>query len=46
MYVVGLIQTGQDVNEYTLSTGFDVSSASYLESFSVVLSRYMLLMDD
>ena len=33
MYVVG--QTGQDVNEYTLTTGFDVSTASYSQSFSV-----------
>ncbi len=33
MYVVG--QTGQDVNEYTLSTGFDVSTGSYSQSFSI-----------
>ena len=33
MFVVG--QTGADVNEYTLSTGFDVSTASFVDSFSV-----------
>ena len=33
MFVVGL--TGADVNEYTLSTGFDVSTASFVDSFSV-----------
>jgi hypothetical protein len=33
MFVVG--QTGQDVNEYTLSTGFDVSTAVFVDSFSV-----------
>jgi DNA-binding beta-propeller fold protein YncE len=33
MFVVG--QTGDDVNEYTLSTGFDVSTASFVDSFSV-----------
>jgi hypothetical protein len=33
MFIVGLI--GQDVNEYTLSTGFDVSTASFVDSFSV-----------
>ena len=33
MYVVG--QVGDDVNEYTLSTGFDVSTASYSQNFSV-----------
>jgi DNA-binding beta-propeller fold protein YncE len=27
--------TGDDVNEYTLSTGFDVSTASYVQRFSV-----------
>ena len=27
--------TGDDVNEYTLSTGFDVSTASFVDSFSV-----------
>ena len=26
---------GQDVNEYTLSTGYDVSTASFVDSFSV-----------
>jgi hypothetical protein len=33
MFIVGL--TGDDVNEYTLSTGFDVSTASFVDSFSV-----------
>ena len=33
MFVVG--QTGQDVNEYTLSTGFDVSTATFVDAFSV-----------
>ena len=33
MFVVGY--SGQDVNEYTLSTGFDVSTASFVDSFSV-----------
>ncbi len=33
MFVVGT--TGDDVNEYTLSTGFDVSTASFVDSFSV-----------
>ena len=33
MFVVG--QNGQDVNEYTLSTGFNVSTASFVDSFSV-----------
>ena len=33
MFVVGRV--GQDVNEYTLTTGFDVSSASYTRNFSV-----------
>jgi hypothetical protein len=33
MFVVGLV--GDDVNEYTLSTGFDVSTASFVDSFSV-----------
>ena len=33
MFIVG--DTGNDVNEYTLSTGFDVSTASYTQSFSV-----------
>ena len=32
MFVVG--DTGNDINEYTLSTGFDVSSASFVDSFS------------
>jgi hypothetical protein len=33
MFIVG--NTGDDVNEYTLSTGFDVSTASFVDSFSV-----------
>jgi sugar lactone lactonase YvrE len=33
MYVLG--DTGNDVNEYDLSTGWDVSTASYLQNFSV-----------
>jgi len=33
MFIVGI--TGVDVNEYTLSTGFDVSTASFVDSFSV-----------
>ena len=30
MFVVG--NAGDDVNEYTLTTGFDVSSASFVDS--------------
>ena len=33
MFVVG--RDGKDINEYTLSTGFDVSTASFVDSFSV-----------
>jgi sugar lactone lactonase YvrE len=33
MYVIGLI--GDDVNEYDLSTAWDITSASYLQNFSV-----------
>jgi sugar lactone lactonase YvrE len=33
MFIVG--STGQDVNEYTLSTSFDVSTSSFVDSFSV-----------
>jgi hypothetical protein len=33
MFVVG--DDGNDINEYTLSTGFDVSSAVYSQNFSV-----------
>jgi len=33
MYITG--DTGDDVNEYDLSTAWDVSSASYLQNFSV-----------
>ena len=33
MFVAG--NAGDDINEYTLSTGFDVSTASFVDSFSV-----------
>ena len=33
MFVIG--STGDDVNEYSLSTAFDISSASYFQSFLV-----------
>jgi sugar lactone lactonase YvrE len=33
MYIVG--STGEDVNEYNLSTAWDISTASYLQNFSV-----------
>lgn len=33
MYVLG--QSGQDVNQYSLSTAWNVSTASYVQSFSV-----------
>jgi DNA-binding beta-propeller fold protein YncE len=33
MYVIG--QSGDDVNEYDLSTAWDISTASYLQNFSV-----------
>jgi len=33
MYVVGY--SGDDVNEYDLSTAWDISSSSYLQNFSV-----------
>jgi hypothetical protein len=33
MFIVG--ESGRDVNEYTLSTGFDVSTASFVDSFSI-----------
>ena len=33
MFVVGVV--GDDVNEYALSTGFDVSTASYTQNFSL-----------
>jgi sugar lactone lactonase YvrE len=33
MYIVG--STGDDVNEYTLSTAWDISTASYVQNFSV-----------
>lgn len=34
MYVIGL--TGDDVNEYSLSTAWDISTASYVQNFSVI----------
>jgi hypothetical protein len=34
MFIVG--SSGDDVNEYALSTGFDVSTASFTDAFSVV----------
>jgi len=33
MFIVGIAD--DDVNEYTLSTAWDVSSASFVDSFSV-----------
>jgi DNA-binding beta-propeller fold protein YncE len=33
MFIVG--KTGDNVNEYALSTGFDVSTASYSQNFSI-----------
>ena len=33
MFITG--QTGDDVNEYTLTTGFDVSTATFVDSFDV-----------
>lgn len=33
MYIIG--QSGDDVNEYNLSTAWDISTASYLQNFSV-----------
>jgi len=33
MYVIG--RTGDDVNEYSLSTAWDISTASYIQNFSV-----------
>ena len=40
MFVVGF--DGDDVNEYTLSTGFDVSTASFVDSFSVAAQETFL----
>jgi hypothetical protein len=31
---------GDDVNEYTLSTGFDVSTSTFSTSFEFVFSRF------
>jgi hypothetical protein len=33
MYIVG--NTGDDINEYNISTAYDISTASYLQNFSV-----------
>jgi hypothetical protein len=33
MYIIG--ETGNDVNEYSLSTAWDISTASYVQNFSV-----------
>ena len=33
MFVIGM--GGDDVNEYTLTTGFDVSTASFVDSFDI-----------
>jgi sugar lactone lactonase YvrE len=37
MYIVGVI--GDDVNEYNLSTAWDISTASYLQNFSVATEQ-------
>ena len=46
MFVVG--NTGDDVNEYTLTTGFDVSSASFVDRLEMeqvlVLTLKILLL--
>ena len=34
MYIIG--QTGDDVNEYSLSSAWDISTASYVQNFSIV----------
>ena len=38
MYVIG--SSGRDVNEYNLSTGFDISTATYAQKFSVTNEEY------
>jgi len=38
MFIIG--DAGNDVNEYTLSTGFDVSTASYSQNFSVATQEF------
>ena len=38
MYVIG--SSGRDVNEYNLSTGFDISTATYAQKFSVINEEY------
>ena len=35
MFIVGFTGDSNSVNEYTLSTGFDVSTASFVDSFNV-----------
>jgi hypothetical protein len=37
MYVIG--SSGDDVNEYDLSTAWDVTTASYLQNFTLVLRK-------
>jgi hypothetical protein len=37
MFILGYI--GDDVNEYTLSTGFDLSTASYSQNFLSVAAQ-------
>ena len=37
MYVIGT--TGDDVNEYLLTTAFDVSTATYAQNFSVATEQ-------
>jgi hypothetical protein len=39
MFIVGAAGGG-DVNEYTLSTGFDVSTASFVDSFRCFFTRF------
>ena len=34
MFIAG--QQGSDINEYTLSTGFDISTSTFVDSFSVI----------
>jgi hypothetical protein len=39
MYVIGY--TGDDVNEYDLSTAWDITTASYLQNFSVAAQEFL-----
>jgi hypothetical protein len=43
MYVIGF--SGDDVNEYNLSTAWDVTTASYLQNFSVAAQEYIPTME-